>query len=432
MAIVHRTVRHREHPQPVGLRTRARAGAAPCRRHEPPADQADDPGRVGHHRRAGRGPGGRGRHPVRRAPCSGRCRTAASRTSRSPSDSSSSTSWWRRSPASRGDRPARRAAKLNVLQAISYEYRSLAPARGRPGPGRYHGRHMPTLTLPDGSTTELPEGEPVGGVLDRGAIAARVDGELRDLSFVPEADAAVEPVDAGLAGRPARPAPLERPTSWRRRCASCSRARTYAIGPAIEDGFYYDFELPEPLYAGATSTDRTADAEDREADQPFVREELTRAEALRALRRPAVQAARSSRSLEPGEGAGGDTVSAVPQRRLGRPVPGAARAVDRQAGRLQADPPRRRVLARRRAAPAAHARLRHGVGHPGGSRRAPASAGGGGAPRPPPAGRRARPVLVPRRDRLGPRGVPPARRPRAQADGGLLAASATRRPATSS
>ena len=54
----------------------------------------------------------------------------------------------------------------------------------------------------------------------------------------------------------------------------------YAIGPPIEDGFYYDFELPEPL----SSDDLPAiEARMRElvaADQPFVREEVSRAEAL--------------------------------------------------------------------------------------------------------------------------------------------------------
>ena len=46
---------------------------------------------------------------------------------------------------------------------------------------------MPRLTLSDGSHLELPEGEPVGSALRPGAIAASVDGELRDLSFVPTA-----------------------------------------------------------------------------------------------------------------------------------------------------------------------------------------------------------------------------------------------------
>ena len=51
---------------------------------------------------------------------------------------------------------------------------------------------MPRIELPDGSTTELPEGEPVGSVLPPEAIAARVDGELVDLSFVPVTDGKVE------------------------------------------------------------------------------------------------------------------------------------------------------------------------------------------------------------------------------------------------
>ena len=54
---------------------------------------------------------------------------------------------------------------------------------------------MPGLTLPDGATVELPEGEPVGAVLPPEAIAARVDGQLRDLSHVPNADATVEPIE---------------------------------------------------------------------------------------------------------------------------------------------------------------------------------------------------------------------------------------------
>ena len=54
----------------------------------------------------------------------------------------------------------------------------------------------------------------------------------------------------------------------------------YAIGPPIEDGFYYDFELPGPI-----SESDLAKIEDRmreivAADRPFVREELSRAQAL--------------------------------------------------------------------------------------------------------------------------------------------------------
>lgn len=55
----------------------------------------------------------------------------------------------------------------------------------------------------------------------------------------------------------------------------------FGIGPAIEDGFYYDFELPRPL----VPEDLTAiEAKMREiiaANFPFIREELSKAKALK-------------------------------------------------------------------------------------------------------------------------------------------------------
>jgi threonyl-tRNA synthetase len=141
---------------------------------------------------------------------------------------------------------------------------------------------MPLLTLPDGSRVELPEGEPVGSALPPDAIAARVDGELRDLSFVPPGDAAVEPVKAGT---PDGLHVLRHSTAHVMAQAVCDLhpGAGYAIGPAIEDGFYYDFDLPSAL----TPDDLPAiEARMRElvaADQPFVREEVPRAEALERL-----------------------------------------------------------------------------------------------------------------------------------------------------
>ena len=64
--------------------------------------------------------------------------------------------------------------------------------------------------------------------------------------------------------------------------------------------------------------------------------------------------------------------------------------------------------------------------------RAPAPARGGRDARPPQARRRARPVLVPRGDRLGPRGVPPEGRRSSAASWRTTRASGTRRRATSS
>ena len=90
---------------------------------------------------------------------------------------------------------------------------------------------MPTLTLPDGAAIELPEGEPVGSALPKGTIAARVDGELRDLSFVPAADAAVEAIDSGLRGRIARAASFHRPRAGPGRLRSLPRDASTRSAP---------------------------------------------------------------------------------------------------------------------------------------------------------------------------------------------------------
>jgi threonyl-tRNA synthetase len=138
---------------------------------------------------------------------------------------------------------------------------------------------MPRLTLADDTVVELPEGEPVGSVLPPDTIAAQVDGVLRDLSFVPEDDASLEAIDAtsddGLHV-------LRHSTAHVLAQAVCDLfpGTRYAIGPPVQDGFYYDLDLPQPIH----ETDLAA-IEDRmrvivQADQPFVREEVSRDEAL--------------------------------------------------------------------------------------------------------------------------------------------------------
>jgi threonyl-tRNA synthetase len=166
---------------------------------------------------------------------------------------------------------------------------------------------MPKIELAGGSTTELPEGEPVGSVLPPEAIAARVDGELVDLSFVPATDGKVEPIlpndGDGLHV-------LRHSAAHVLAQAVCDLwpGTRYAIGPPIEDGFYYDLELP-----GQVSEGDLAKIEDRmreivAADQPFVREEIPRAEALERFadqpyKREIIE------SLEEGEVPAGDTVT---------------------------------------------------------------------------------------------------------------------------
>lgn len=55
----------------------------------------------------------------------------------------------------------------------------------------------------------------------------------------------------------------------------------FAIGPAIEDGFYYDIDLPRPLTPDDLIEVESRMEQHRAADEPFVREEVGRDEALR-------------------------------------------------------------------------------------------------------------------------------------------------------
>jgi threonyl-tRNA synthetase len=166
---------------------------------------------------------------------------------------------------------------------------------------------MPSIALPDGRVTELPEGEPIGSVLPPGAIAARFDGELVDLSFVPAGDGTVE---ALTASQPEGLHVLRHSAAHVMAQAVCDLwpGARYAIGPPVQDGFYYDLDLP-----GAISESDLAAVEDRmreivAADQPFVREEVARAAALERFadqpyKREIIE------SLEEGEVGSGETVT---------------------------------------------------------------------------------------------------------------------------
>ena len=82
----------------------------------------------------------------------------------------------------------------------------------------------------------------------------------------------------------------------------------YAIGPPIEDGFYYDFELPEQLTPDDLPRIEARMREIVQAEQPFNHEEVPRQE---ALQRFADQPYKLEiiEGVEEAEGATGDTVS---------------------------------------------------------------------------------------------------------------------------
>src|SRR3954469_17641993 len=140
-----------------------------------------------------------------------------------------------------------------------------------------------TITLPDGSTKELPTGSTAGDVaasigkgLAKAAVAATVDGTEVDLGRPIDHDATVAIITkASDEGREI----LRHSTSHLMAQAvfDLFPGAKYAIGPAIADGFYYDFELPGGAHFSDDDLERI-EARMREivkADEPFVREELS-------------------------------------------------------------------------------------------------------------------------------------------------------------
>jgi threonyl-tRNA synthetase len=110
---------------------------------------------------------------------------------------------------------------------------------------------MPTITLPDGSTrtfTEAVDGSTVaksiGSRLERDAVAVRVNGKLKDLTLPIEDDASIE-----IVTRTSKDG-LELLRHDAAHVLAEAVKELYpetqvTIGPAIENGFYYDFARKE-------------------------------------------------------------------------------------------------------------------------------------------------------------------------------------------
>ncbi len=94
-------------------------------------------------------------------------------------------------------------------------------------------------------------------------IAARVDGELRDLSHELADGDRVEPVRIDSAdGRDI----LRHSTAHvlAQAVQELFPEAQLGIGPPITDGFYYDFDVPEPFKPDDVERIETADAQDRQ------------------------------------------------------------------------------------------------------------------------------------------------------------------------
>jgi threonyl-tRNA synthetase len=112
------------------------------------------------------------------------------------------------------------------------------------------------VTLPDGATLELPDGasaleaaRAIGPRLAEQAVLARVDGEPRDLRLPLPDGARLEILTTRDHEDPDALAVL-RHSAAHLLAEAVRRLHPgvkVAIGPPIENGFYYDFEFPEPI-----------------------------------------------------------------------------------------------------------------------------------------------------------------------------------------
>ena len=164
-----------------------------------------------------------------------------------------------------------------------------------------------TITLPDGSTREYAsEATPVdvaasiGKRLAKATVAAKVDGDWVDATHPIDSDAKVELVTADSDdGREV----LRHSTAHvlAQAVTDLFPGAKYAIGPAIADGFYYDFELPDGAHFSEHDLERITKRmrEIIKADQRFVRDEVDYDAGLRRSSPTSPTSARSSRRCAP-------------------------------------------------------------------------------------------------------------------------------------
>ena len=112
---------------------------------------------------------------------------------------------------------------------------------------------MPKVTLPDGSSRDYPQAisifdvaSDIGPGLAKAALAGKVDGELVDTSFIIKKDAEL----AIVTSKNDEALELIRHDAAHVMAQAVQElfpGTQVTIGPAIEDGFYYDFAREEPF-----------------------------------------------------------------------------------------------------------------------------------------------------------------------------------------
>jgi threonyl-tRNA synthetase len=143
------------------------------------------------------------------------------------------------------------------------------------------------VTLPDGSQKEAARGtrvadfvkEKIGPGLAKAAVFAKLDGQPVDLSRAIDGDAKLEVFTTKA------PEALEVARHDAAHVLASVVQKLYpgtqvTIGPAVEDGFYYDFARETPFTPEDLEKIEKATNEAIKADLPFVRSEVSADEAL--------------------------------------------------------------------------------------------------------------------------------------------------------
>jgi threonyl-tRNA synthetase len=132
--------------------------------------------------------------------------------------------------------------------------------------------------MPSGITGQ-EVAEKIGSRLAKDALAIKVDGQLQDLAIPVERSAAVEILTFS--------APEGRETYWHSTSHLMAHAvkqlfpqARLAIGPAIEEGFYYDFDIERALTPEDLVKIEKKMAELAKAGTPITRKNISKADAL--------------------------------------------------------------------------------------------------------------------------------------------------------
>ncbi|WP_035217073.1 threonine--tRNA ligase [Desulfobulbus elongatus] len=145
------------------------------------------------------------------------------------------------------------------------------------------------VSIQDGESKSFPSGTPVAEMLKellsgkqrKQTVAVRANGMLLDLSTPVETDLVLEPISV----HSAEGVDILRHSTAHIMALAVKELYgdqvKVAIGPSIEDGFYYDFDRDKPFSPDDFEAIEHKMAELAEARIPFVRQEMSRAEAIR-------------------------------------------------------------------------------------------------------------------------------------------------------